>query len=398
MGNSSKKPLKDDIKAESVEKQEQVNPVEIQDMSNLLDDQRKYRKEIQEAKIIQEQSVKDQAEPPSFELHEKPREKVALAELENIEIKVEDTFDRNISLPQATQSIAKRNDTIKTKERDTSYLPVFHTSVQEIAQNNKSPFGEDVEIQYHSTKIFDHNIEVDGIKLSEIREVASITVIEAYHERFLGTIMLHSRTIGNRKLEIITHNSDSNEIIDHKIRTFVTMIVNSTCVTRAMSTPELRKFKLDWNKLWKPKFTDTQLKEYVQLNFKEENSTAEEFYYQSISKPYPYARAKFLEWQSLPGEQEPEECKMGDVMIKDELEAENNIVQDAEIRAKNLKQGPSGWETYTEPTPLQAIRQADRNESKIKTDNMIINSNVQSTTASKINNINKSKLRGRVNF
>merc|ERR1711894_615200 len=146
---------------------------------------------------------------------------------------------------------------------DGNNLPVFQTSASKTAQNQKFSLGENVELQYHSTKIFDHNIEVDGVKLSELKEVTEITVLDTDHEKLLGTIMLHSRTIGNRKLEIITENSDSNEIIDHKIRTFVTIIADSTCITRAMSTPELRKFKIDWNKLWKPKFTDIQLQEYV---------------------------------------------------------------------------------------------------------------------------------------
>merc|ERR1719167_948007 len=108
----------------------------------------------------------------------------------------------------------------KLNKQDLAIKIIYVMTLQELGE--KTPIAylsslEDIEFQHHSTKIYQHKIEVMGTELSEIKETSKISKFEEGEEIILNIIILHTRSIGNRKLEIITINTESGEIVDKKI-------------------------------------------------------------------------------------------------------------------------------------------------------------------------------------
>jgi len=255
MGNGCKKPVKNIKSEEPVEAKEQVNDPQDQN-NNVIE---KQSGEVVESPIVVEEAITG-GKPPS-------------AKEEKIKTETEDTLKENIvvsrlkSMPVANSSpkekIRKPSLQYDTPLKTNNEITTVTMSESDTALKQKLFLGEDVELQYHNTKIFDHSLQVYGQELSEVKEITEITVLEGGFEKYLGNIILHSRSIGNRKLDIITENTDNNEVIGHTLKTFVRNDQNCKSFTRAMSSTELKKFRKDWNRLWKPSFTDIELQQYA---------------------------------------------------------------------------------------------------------------------------------------
>merc|ERR1712136_28239 len=255
MGNGCKKPVKSIKNEEPVEAKEQVN--DPQDQSkNVIE---KQSDEVVESPKVVQEEISGRELPSAKE--------------EKIKTKAENTLKENIvvsrlkSIPVA--DFASKEEIRKPSLKYVIPLKTNHevTTVtmreSDTALKQKLSLGEDVELQYHNTKIFDHSLQIHGQELCEVKEITEITGLEGGFEKYLGNIILHSRSIGNRKLDIITENTDNNEVIGHTLKTFVRNDQNCKSFTRAMSSTELKKFRKDWNRLWKPSFTDIELQQYA---------------------------------------------------------------------------------------------------------------------------------------
>jgi len=253
-GNGCKKPVKNAKIEEPVEAKEQVN--DPQDQSkNVIE---KQSGEVVESPIVVEEEIAG-GELPS-------------AKEEKIKTEAENTLKADIVSRLKSIPIANSPSNKKIRKPSLQYdiplnsnneVTTVTISESDTALKQKLSLGEDVELQYHNTKIFDHSLQIHGQELSEVKEITEITVLDGGFEKYLGYIILHSRSIGNRKLDIITENTDSNEIGGHTLRTFVKNDQNCKSFTRAMSSTELKKFRKDWNQLWKPSFTDIESQEYA---------------------------------------------------------------------------------------------------------------------------------------
>jgi len=260
----------------------------------------------------------------------------------------------------------------KLNKQDLAIKIIYIMTLQELGE--KSPIAylsslEDIEFQHHSTKIYEHKIEVKGTELSEIKETSKISKFEEGEEIILNIIILHTRSIGNRKLEIITINTESGEIVDKKLNTWVTSIKLGKTFVRSMNSLELKRFKIDWNKLWRPNIEDAELRgysnHYPQVDNREklelvsrrmskiQGQNEEKFYIKKdeLPKNHTSQRPQFkvpisapnLGWETLVDvpveEKEPPSLPENKQQIKDENEFEEmNAVQNNQEKSVKRSQ------------------------------------------------------------
>jgi len=122
--------------------------------------------------------------------------------------------------------------------------------------------------QTHASTIFEHKLQVDGSELSEFMEKIAITKNDPEHPETdsIEHVLLHRRKMDNLELIIKTVATQDDQIIDYNLNANVYENNESTISSRTMSRDELKRFKVTWRKLWRPKYSDDELYEYALLD------------------------------------------------------------------------------------------------------------------------------------
>jgi len=252
--------------------------------------------ENQSVKMI-EKEPEEVIESPKIVAEEISGKELPSAKEEKIKTEAESSLKENVVVSRS-KSIPASNQASKEEMRKPSIqydIPVTQSNEAptilmheyDTALKQKLSLGENIELQYHDTKVIDHSIQINGEDLSELKEITGIIVLERGFQKYLGTMAVHSRSIGNRKLDIVTQNTDNNEVIGNTLRTFVRNDNNGKSFTRAMSSSELKKFINDWNKLWKPSFTDIDLQDFIQTSAQaDENLQKNQIMYKPLIDAY----------------------------------------------------------------------------------------------------------------
>jgi len=148
---------------------------------------------------------------------------------------------------------------------------VVQNSVQNNVVSSFDFFNETTDqfvYQTHESTIFEHKLEVDGSELSEFMEKIVITKNDPMHPETdcIENVLLHRRKMDNLELIIKTVATQDDQIIDYNLNANVYENNESTISSRTMSRDELKRFKVTWRKLWRPKYSDDELYEYALLD------------------------------------------------------------------------------------------------------------------------------------
>jgi len=212
--------------------------------------------------------------------------------------------------------------------------------------------------QTHATTIFHHKIQLENIELSEIKEETVVTnqdsanTIDIHSKRL---ILLHTRKMGQMELIIKTVSSENNELIDHDTKGYVTVgsINGEHNVRRLMSRDELKIFRRDWLKLWRPKFTDQEATRYALME------EAPPLPIQPAQESDPFVLREADENNAYSPAPTYQKKKPGIVrapMVPNTSRNVSKTSKGGSLTTKTSKAGDgqeklneSGWETYVEP-------------------------------------------------
>jgi len=109
-----------------------------------------------------------------------------------------------------------------------------------------------VRIENHKVHVMEHNLIVSGVSVSEKKERIIVTCEDIYGNTLadgkpIKTIVVHTRTIGDRKYAMKEMQDVDGKTTDSKVLT-------------QMSDIEIKKFEENWKDYWIPTITDAQIK------------------------------------------------------------------------------------------------------------------------------------------
>ena len=131
--------------------------------------------------------------------------------------------------------------------------------------------GGNVRIENNKVHVMEHNLVVSGVSVSERKERIIVTCEDIYGNTIadgkpIKTMIIHTRTIGDRKYAMKEMQDADGKTTDSKVLT-------------QMSDVEIKKLEEDWKDYWIPTITDAQIesgefeKELKNLEDKESTET-----------------------------------------------------------------------------------------------------------------------------
>ena len=108
-----------------------------------------------------------------------------------------------------------------------------------------------IRIENHKIHVIEHNLVVSGVNVSERKERVVVTCEDIHGNTIsdgkpIRTMIVHTRTIGDRKYAMKETQDVDGKITDTKVLT-------------EMSDIEIKKFEEDWKVYWIPTITDAQI-------------------------------------------------------------------------------------------------------------------------------------------
>jgi len=108
-----------------------------------------------------------------------------------------------------------------------------------------------IRIENHNVHVMEHNLVVSGVNVSERKERVIVTCEDIHGNTIsdgkpIRTMIVHTRTIGDRKYAMKETQDVDGKITDSKVLT-------------EMSDIEIKKFEEDWKVYWIPTITDAQI-------------------------------------------------------------------------------------------------------------------------------------------
>jgi len=110
---------------------------------------------------------------------------------------------------------------------------------------------DNARIEKHKAHVMDHNLVVSGVNVSERKERTLVTVEDIKGNKIaegnpIKTIIVHTRSIGERKYAMKETKDINGKVTDSKVVT-------------EMSDEDIKKFEEDWKDYWIPTITDEQI-------------------------------------------------------------------------------------------------------------------------------------------
>jgi len=154
---------------------------------------------------------------------------------------------------QSDEGLGKDGDKVTPENTDAKQVSEFTKSPKSDVEKATELLKEatTIKIERHKVHVMEHNLVVSGVKVCEKKESIAVTQEDFNQEiasgsKPLRTIVIHSRSIDDRKYSMEEVKDIDGNIIENKAIT-------------EMSDDEIKKFEEDWKDFWIPTISDEQI-------------------------------------------------------------------------------------------------------------------------------------------